>query len=102
MLALGLVLLLLGLLALVTGLFTADDSADGASLLGIELGATTVFLVGVFAGVAILWGITITRFGTKRTLKHRRESKQLAQLSDKLNRVEAERAKDSDEDRPSI
>lgn len=101
MLALGLVLLLLGLLALVLGLLTADDSADGATLLGIDLGATTVFLVGVFAGVAILWGITLCRLGTKRTLRHRRESKKLAELSDKLHRVEAERAKDGDEDRPT-
>ena len=60
MLVLGLLLIVLGVLALLMGLFTAGDSGD-ASLLGVHVGATSVFLVGVFAGVAILWGISLTK-----------------------------------------
>jgi hypothetical protein len=93
MLAVGLILLALGVLALLAGLFTAGDHGD-ASLLGIHLGATSVFLVGVFAGVAILCGLSLSRYGTKRELRHRRERRRLAELSHKLDAVEAERARD--------
>jgi uncharacterized membrane protein YedE/YeeE len=93
MLAVGLILIALGVLALLAGLFTAGDHGD-ASLLGIHLGATSVFLVGVFAGVAILWGLSLSRYGTKRELRHRRERRRLTELSTKLDAVEAERARE--------
>jgi hypothetical protein len=38
----------------------------------------------------------VLKFGTRRTLQRRREHKQLTELSEKLDRVEAQR---SDEDR---
>jgi uncharacterized membrane protein YedE/YeeE len=93
MLVLGLILLVLGVLALLMGLFTAGDTGD-ASLMGIHVGATSVFLVGVFAGVAILWGLSITKFGTKRELRHRRDQRRLKELSSKLDKVDADRAQD--------
>ena len=45
----------------------------------------------------MLWGFTIAKFGMKRGLQRRKESKQLTELSEKLDRVEAERREDSDE-----
>ena len=99
MLVLGLLLIVLGALALLAGLFTAGDSGH-ASLLGVHLGATTVFLVGVFAGVAILWGFSIAKFGTKRQLRHRRDQRRLRELSQKLDQVDGDRQRDDDEDRP--
>ncbi len=95
MVVLGLLFILLGALALLTGLFTAGDRGD-ASLLGIHVGATTVFLVGLIAGVLLLFGFTVLKLGTKRTLKHRREQKQLNDLSTKLHQVEAERTREGE------
>jgi hypothetical protein len=95
MLVLGLILIAFGVLVLLAGLFTTGDTG-AASLLGIHLGATSVFLAGVFAGVAILWGISLTRIGTKRELRHRRDQKRLEELSAKLDKVEAERGRDDD------
>jgi hypothetical protein len=99
MLVFGLILIAFGVLAIVAGLFTAGDTGQ-ASLLGMHLGATWVFLVGLFAGVAILWGFSITKLGTKRELRHRRDQRRLQELSAKLDEVEAERARhrgDADE-----
>jgi hypothetical protein len=96
MLVFGLVLIALGILVLLAGLFTTGDTGD-ASLLGVHLGATSVFLAGVFAGVAILWGISLTRVGTKRELRHRRDQKRLEELSAKLDKVEADRNRDDTE-----
>ena len=93
MLALGLVLMLAGAVALAMGLFTAGDQGD-ASLLGIHVGATAVFLVGLFSGVALLVGFSLTKLGAKRSLKHRKEKKQLVELSQRLGKAEAERQRD--------
>lgn len=92
MLVVGLILVALGVLAILAGLFTAGD-AGSASLLGIHLGATSVFLVGLFAGLAILGGLWITRLGTRRELRHRRDQRRLQELSAKLEEVEADRAR---------
>jgi hypothetical protein len=94
MVILGLLLVLVGVLAILSGIFAIDGSAE---LLGTEVRGTGIFLFGVGAGVAVLWGFTIAKLGTKRGLKRRRESKQLSELSEKLERVEAERRDDSDE-----
>jgi hypothetical protein len=96
MFILGLLLVLAGLLALLAGLIGIDG---GAELLGSELHGTTIFLIGVGAGVAVLWGFSLIRFGTKRALQRRRESKKLNELSEKLERVEAERRDDGEDTR---
>lgn len=95
MLVLGLVLLIVGVLVLLAGIFTAGDQGN-ASLLGIHLGATTVFLLGVFAGVAVLWGLSITRYGGRRQLRQRKERRRLEGLETKLRRIEHEREGRSD------
>jgi hypothetical protein len=76
MVFLGLLLILLGALAIVAVVF--DLESVPVDLLGAEISSMTVFFIGVASGVAILWGFGILKFGTKRTLRHRREQKELA------------------------
>lgn len=93
MVILGLLLILMGALAIVAVVFDVDSIR--VDLLGAEISALGLFLLGVGSGVAILWGLWILKFGTKRSLKHRREQKELAELNEKLDRAEADR-KDED------
>ncbi len=58
------------------------------------------FFVGVAAGAAIMRGFSILKWGTKRSLAHRKERKELTELNEKLERVEAERRDDDDTERP--
>ena len=87
MLALGLLLIAAGAAAIVAAIGTADGSVE---LLGFDMGALPLFFVGVGSGLAIVWGFGLTRFGTKRTLRQRRDSRRLGELSEKLKRHEAE------------
>lgn len=106
MLILGVLLIGAGALLIVAAVFTAEVTAAGnLELLGTEVGAITLFLLGVGSGVAILWGMGITKFGAKRQLAQRRENQKLSELSEKLDRAEAERRRDldgDDRDRPNI
>jgi len=94
MVILGLLLILLGALVGVVGLFLNEGTGE---LLGrFDIGSVGVFLMGAVAGALVLWGISILKWGTKRGLARRRESKELNRLSEKLDRVEAERREDGD------
>jgi hypothetical protein len=95
MVVLGVVLIALGAVVIVAAVFDLEGSA---ALVGADLDAVTVFLLGVAAGVAVLWGFGILKYGTKRSLQRRRESKKLEELSAKLDRVEAEREHDEREE----
>ena len=97
MVILGLLLILVGALAIVAVVFDIDSIR--VELLGAEISALALFLLGVASGVAILWGFGILKFGTKRSLRHRREQKELAELNEKLDRAEAAERKDDDGDR---
>lgn len=88
MLLLGLLLIAAGALAIIAAVTTASGTVE---LLGTDLGALTIFLVGVGAGVAVLWGYTLTKYGTRRSLRRRRESRRLSELSQKLERADSER-----------
>jgi hypothetical protein len=99
MLILGLVLIGAGAALIVAAVFTAEMTGGQLEIIGIEVGAVTLFILGVAAGVAILWGFSIGRFGARRSLRQRRENDRLTQLSEKLDRVEAERRGDTDDDR---
>ena len=76
----------------------AVATAEGSNveLLGTDVSALALFLVGLGAGVAILWGFGLTKWGTKRTLRQRRESKQLEELHEKLEKHEAQERRDPD------
>ena len=97
MVILGLLLILLGALAIVA--VVLDIESIQVDLLGAEISSLTLFFIGVASGVAILWGFGILKFGTKRSLQHRREQKELAELNEKLDKAEAERKADGDGDR---
>lgn len=96
MLALGLVLLVIGVLVLLGGIFTAGD-AGRASLVGVHLGATSVFLLGVFSAAAILLGLWCVKLGTKRSIRHARDQRRLHDLSRKLDKIEADRNAQAEE-----
>ncbi|WP_426242839.1 hypothetical protein [Nocardioides sp. LHG3406-4] len=88
MVILGLLLIILGAIAILSAIFVSEGTAE---LLGIDMSSLAIFLVGVAAGAAILWGYSILKWGTRRGIEHRRERKKLNQLSTKLEEVEAER-----------
>jgi len=88
---LGLILMLLGALAVIAAVGTADGAAE---VLGIDVGALTLFLIGVGAGAAILWGFSLAKWGTKRRLHQRREARRVAELSERLEQHEAEQRRE--------
>lgn len=101
MLILGLLLIVAGGLLIVAAVFTAETTgASGAAveILGTEVGAVTLFLLGLGAGIAILWGLSVMKFGARRTLRQRKEQNRIAELSEKLEKVEAERRHDRGRD----
>ncbi len=92
----GLLLILFGALAILGALFGSEGSAD---YLGMDLSAFWIFVIGLAAGAAILWGYTVAKFGVRKSLQHRRESKQLQELSEKLDRVDEEKRREIDDER---
>lgn len=106
MVILGLILVALGALAIVSGLFTSDVDGTQLKLLGQEISPAALFLVGVGAAVAIWWGLWILKYGSKRSWARRKEQKRLEELSEKLDDVEARRGTESAEhverDRPTL
>jgi hypothetical protein len=97
MLILGLLLVGAGAALIIAALFTAEVTGGQLEIVGTEVGAVALFVLGVAAGVAILWGFSITKFGARRSLRQRRENQRLNELSEKLDRVEAERRGDRDD-----
>lgn len=106
MVILGLILILLGALAIVSAVSTAEVDDGQVQLLGTDLSALTLFLIGLGAGLAILWGFSLVKHGSKRSMARRREKKRLHELSEQLDRVDAERRADVDhheeKDRPTL
>lgn len=98
MLLLGLILIGAGALVIVSAVFTAELDGRSLEILGVTVSPVALFLLGVGAGLAILWGFGILKYGTRRTLRQRRESKQLEELSEKLEVADRERHRDNDED----
>lgn len=88
MVILGLLLIMGGALVIIASVLGAEGTAE---FLGEEVSALTLFLLGVAAGAAILWGYSILKWGTKRGLAHRRERKELNKLNERLDRAESER-----------
>ena len=106
MVILGLVLILLGALAIVCGLFTSEVDGTQLQFLGQDLSPAALFLVGVGSAVAIWWGLWILKSGSKRSWARRKEQKRLEELSDQLDDVDASRRMDVDyheeRDRPTL
>jgi hypothetical protein len=92
MFVVGLLLILAGALGVLAAVFSSSETA---TLLGQDLSALTIFLLGAGSAAAVLWGLSIARYGAKRSMQHRRESKKLQELSEKLDAADAERRKDN-------
>jgi hypothetical protein len=100
MLLLGLAIVLIGVVLILCGVFATDVNAIGQiDILGIDISTTTLFVLGLIAGIAVLWGGSISRYGWRRERAQRKERKKMEELSEKLDRAEAERRKDLDDDR---
>ena len=97
MLLLGLILIGAGALVIVSTVFTAELDGSKLEVLGLGVSPLALFLLGVGAGLAILWGFGILKYGTKRSLRQRRESKRLEELSEKLEVADRERHRESDD-----
>ena len=106
MVILGLVLIALGALAIVSGLFATEVDGTQLQFLGQDLGPQALFLIGVGSAIAIWWGLWILKSGSKRSWARRKEQKRLEELSEKLDDVEARRRLDvdreEDRDRPTL
>jgi type VI protein secretion system component VasK len=106
MLILGLVLIAVGALAIVCGVFTAEVEGTQLQFLGQDLSPAALFLIGVGSAVLIWWGLWIFKSGSKRSWARRKEQKRLEKLSDQLDDVDANRRMDvdkhEDQDRPSL
>ena len=101
MVILGLGLMILGAIAVLSALFVSEPGTGG-ELMGVDVSTLDAFLVGVAAGAAILWGFAVLKWGTRRSLAHRKERKELTRLNEKLERVEAESREDDPERRDSV
>src|SRR3954452_18076231 len=106
MVILGLLLIALGALAIVCGLFATEIDGTKLQFLGQDISPAALFLIGVGAAVAIWWGLWIFKAGSKRSWARRKEQKRLEELSQKLDNVDERRRLDveehEDKDRPSL
>jgi glycerol-3-phosphate acyltransferase PlsY len=93
MVVLGLLLIGAGVVFILAAFFSTSGTA---SLLGAHLGARTIFLLGLASGLAILWGFSISRVGVQRSLRHRREGRELRKLSERNARADAARPPSED------
>jgi type VI protein secretion system component VasK len=97
MVILGLVLIALGALVIVCGVFTSEVDGTQLQFLGQDLSPVVLFLIGVGSAVAIWWGLWLLKSGSRRSWARRKEQKRLEELSEKLDSVEAKRRMDVDE-----
>jgi type VI protein secretion system component VasK len=106
MVILGLILIALGALAIVCGIFVSEIDNGHLQLLGQDVSPAAFFLIGVAAAVAIWWGLWILKSGSKRSWARRKEQKRLEELSEKLDDVDAQRrveiAEHQERDRPTL
>jgi uncharacterized integral membrane protein len=89
MVVLGLLLLAVGIGTILVAVFSTSGTA---TFLGADLGGGTLFVLGVAATLALLCGLMLTRAGTGRALRHRREHRRLRSLE----RERSERRRDDE------
>lgn len=90
MLVLGLLLVLLALGLAAIALFLTEG--DGVELAGQSVEPLTLYVLGAATVAVLVVGWVLIRTGTRRGLQHRRERRQLEELSAKLDRVEGRQA----------
>ncbi len=102
----GLILLIIGVLGILAGVFgtgTEATSSSGktdvhATFLGLEVTSTTVFVIGVVSGLLVIGGLWFMKTGAKQGWRRRKEQKRLTELSEKLDKVELERRRELSDD----
>ena len=102
----GLVLVALGAVIVVLGLFTSEvkfeDNEATVEIANVNLSTEGLFLAGVIAAALILVGLWAIKLGAKMGWKHRKEQKRLNELSEKLDKVELDRRRKEDEDDATV
>jgi hypothetical protein len=96
MLILGLLLLVLGVVALLVSYFGAsiDNTHRSAEIMNIDVSAGTLVLWGAVSAALIVGGLWSMKVGAKQGWRRRQEHKRLTELSEKLDRVETDRRSD--------
>lgn len=94
MVALALVLILLGGLSIVIGLFWTGSAVGKDTMMGIHLGPTPIFLWGVVATVLVLIGLRLLRWGTVREYRRAKDRRRLRGMADQLNEVDKDESGD--------
>ncbi|MFI5622700.1 hypothetical protein ACIA03_04460 [Nocardioides sp. NPDC051685] len=100
MLILGLVLIVVAAALIAIGLFTTgngDLEDPTATLLGLPVGATTIFVIGLVAGVLLLFGLSLTKWGGKHQMKYMKEKRQMRSIVKTLQDAEPKSEPKSDE-----
>jgi uncharacterized membrane protein len=93
----GLVLVILGVLLALAGLFgtgydyDSHNNFQSTQFLGINVDPAALVVIGIIAGALVVIGLWIMKVGAQLGWKHRKEQKRLNELSEKLDRAEAER-----------
>lgn len=95
----GLLLLVVGVLGILAGIFGSDYDVDGkdrrtTEIIGINVDPEVLFLIGVVSGLLVLAGLWFMKTGAKQGWKRRKEQKRLTELSEKLDEVELDRRRD--------
>jgi len=102
MVVFGLVLVALGAVLVLLGLFTSEvkfeDNQASVEIANVSLSTEGLFLAGVVAAALILVGLWAIKLGAKMSWKHRKEQKRLNELSEKLEKAEAGRRRDDDDE----
>ncbi|MDP3968634.1 MAG: hypothetical protein Q8Q02_10145 [Nocardioides sp.] len=82
MLALGLLLIVIAIIFITAVLFGANSGPVGFDLqvLEIETTAIGVFGLGALTLLVLMFGLLAIRLGTRKSLEHRRERKELKEL----------------------
>jgi membrane protein implicated in regulation of membrane protease activity len=91
MIVLGLLLIAVGGVAIAAALLSTSGTA---SFLGADLGAATIFFLGLAAGLAVLWGYSIAKLGARRSWRLRRENRQLREAQQRQAREQRSSAGD--------
>ena len=91
MVVLGLLLLAAGIVAIVAAVFGTSGTA---TFLGADLGAATIFFLGLAAGLAVLWGYSLAKLGARRSWRLRRENRQLREAHERQAREQRTNASD--------
>lgn len=102
----GLILLIAGALGIVAGIFGTEAESTSSqgrtdvhtTFLGIEMSASTLFIVAVASTLLVIAGLWFLKVGARQGWRRRKEQKKYSELNEKLERAEAERRQEESSD----